>query len=200
MPVTELAILRLTTSTYEDPTEFYRNLKRAREVQEKASGYPAYYYRQMEDPFYVYIIGMWDSVEAHLNFLPHEENQAMLQLIRPQIVLNELTMFHIDQSIREKRDIFTSNIINVIRYTVDHEPSRTRASTKPIKVPKYAVGGWAITEDVGDPLGAGHREEFVLFSGWASKRDAIIPTPADMFKHPLIVETKHAERIELERF
>lgn len=199
MPITELAILRLTTATFENPTDFYKALKRAKEVQERASGYPAYYFHQVEDPFYVYIVGSWDSVQDHLSFLPKQENQEVLELVRKFIIGSELTMFHIEMSIASKSSLFTHSILNINRYIVDSEPSRARLSTKPIPVPEYAVGGWAIEELSDSPSGQ-HREEFILFSGWESERDVTIPCPGEIFKHPLIVETNHAKRIPLENF
>eukprot|EP01032_Pedospumella_encystans_P010643 gene10643-12426_t len=199
MPVTELAILRLTTATYEDPTNLFKVLKRAKEVQETASGYPAYYFHQIEDPFYVYIIGSWNSVEDHVAFLPKQENQEVLELVRSHVILSELTMIHIDMNIINS-SIFARNFLNVVRYTVDSEPSRARLSTKPIPVPTYAIGGWAIDEELGETLSGHHREEFVLFSGWEHQREVEIPCPGTMFKHPQIVETKHAKRIPLEDY
>ena len=199
MPITELAILRLTTATYEDPTNLFKVLKHAKEVQETASGYPAYYFHQIEDPFYVYIIGSWNSVEDHMAFLPKQENQEVLELVRSHVILSELTMIHIDMNITNS-SIFARNFLNVVRYTVDSEPSRARLSTKPIPVPAYAIGGWAIDEELGETLSGHHREEFVLFSGWEHQREVEIPCPGTMFKHPQIVETKHAKRIPLEDY
>lgn len=91
MPVTELAILPLTHRLTKEcpilPTHLLQKLQTAKSVLETASRHSFYYFQQVEDPSIIYILGSWESVTAHWEFLPSPENQEMLELLKDDIVM-----------------------------------------------------------------------------------------------------------------
>ena len=92
MTVTELAILPLTHPLTKDsptlPNALIQKLVTAKSVLEAASGYSFNYFQQVEEPSIIYILGSWDSVDAHGAFLPSRENQNLLQLFKEDIFMS----------------------------------------------------------------------------------------------------------------
>lgn len=91
MTVTELAILPITHSLTKEfpalPPHLIQKLQTAKSVLEKASGRAFYYFQQVEDTSIIYILGSWESVAAHREFLPSVENQRLLELLKDDIVM-----------------------------------------------------------------------------------------------------------------
>jgi quinol monooxygenase YgiN len=105
MPVTEFAILplthALTKGTLALPSTIIQKLKIAKSVLEEASNYEFRFFQQIEDLSVIYIIGKWDSPEAHYAFLPSSKNQDLLKLFEKDVHIEEvdgknMQMWHID--------------------------------------------------------------------------------------------------------
>lgn len=106
---TEIAILPLTHPlTPSNPTlppSLIKKLQTAKLVLETASGFDFFYFQQAEDPSIIYIIGEWESVEAHGVFLKSKENLALLEQLKDDIVREGegdkiMQMWHLDTSIK----------------------------------------------------------------------------------------------------
>jgi len=95
MPVTELATIYLKPRTAE--SSLLPMLQKAKAVQEKASGFPAYYFQDTTNANKLYILGTWQSREEHMAFLPQKENQDVLELLMPVCDIEKpFTLTHID--------------------------------------------------------------------------------------------------------
>lgn len=90
MTVTDITILRLThVLAKESPTlplSLVKKLSKVKAVQETASGLSCYHFQQVEDPSIVYIIGSWDSIAAHDDFLLSPQNQKLMELLRDDVI------------------------------------------------------------------------------------------------------------------
>jgi quinol monooxygenase YgiN len=91
MTITEVALLRLAPGVDADDPTLRANLAEAKRVMEKYTGNTFYYFRQIEDPSLIYIIGEWESLDQHMNhFIPSADNQAMLDLLKAQVTVEWL--------------------------------------------------------------------------------------------------------------
>ncbi|KAH3979547.1 hypothetical protein HBI24_000620 [Parastagonospora nodorum] len=97
MAVTEVALLRiLPGGTAEDPNLRF-NLAYAKDVMQRYTNNTFYYFQQIEDPSYIYIIGEWESLDQHMNhFIPSAGNQALLERLKDQLTVEWL--LHADVS------------------------------------------------------------------------------------------------------
>jgi quinol monooxygenase YgiN len=97
MAVTEVALLRiLPGGTAEDP-KLRSNLAYAKDVMQRYTNNTFYYFQQIEDPSYIYIIGEWESLDQHMNrFIPSAGNQALLERLKDQLTVEWL--LHADVS------------------------------------------------------------------------------------------------------
>ncbi|CZR57917.1 uncharacterized protein PAC_07807 [Phialocephala subalpina] len=182
MPVTEFAILPLTHSlTKESPTlpsGLIEKLKKAKTVLETASKFPFRFSQQVEDPSIIYIIGRWDSPEAHGKFLPSKENQELLEMFKDDILTEhedpgkKMQMYHLDVDVFEKgeeRSVFTAPTISCNRHFVPKDKregferkfGEVKGLLEKFTKPFQVVGGWRIEESE-------DKEEWVLFSGFES--------------------------------
>jgi len=95
MPITELALLRLSSNVTIDDVR--AKLAHAKKVMQDYTGRTFYYFQQTEDPTYIYIIGEWDSLDQHMNhFIPTKENQAVL--VGLEDMLSVEWLLHFDAS------------------------------------------------------------------------------------------------------
>jgi quinol monooxygenase YgiN len=182
MPVTEFAILPLKHPLTENstiPPALLQKLQIAREVLEEASKYKFYYFQQIEDPSTMYIIGKWDSPEAHYTFLASPENQKLLELFKEDIYIEEtngkiMQMWHLDDDVFAVPSgaewVFTAPVISCNRHFVPkkNKPSfiekfnEIRGLLEKYTKPYGVVGGWRIEKEDEE------KEEWVLFSGFES--------------------------------
>jgi heme-degrading monooxygenase HmoA len=183
MPVTEFAILPLVHSLSKDnstlPSPLLEKFRTAKKALEQASKYTFYLFQQIEDPSIIYIIGRWDSPEAHYAFLPSTENQKLLELFKDDVNIEEtngkkMQMWHLDHDVFDVSSgtemVFTAPVISCNRHFVPKEKkpgfiekfAKVKGLLEEFTRPYAVVGGWRIAkEDEG-------KEEWVLFSGFES--------------------------------
>lgn len=95
MPITEIALLHLSSDVTIDDAALRSKLAHAKTVMQNYTGRSFYYLQQVEDPTYIYIIGEWESLDQHMNdFIPSDDNQALLESLRG--LLNVEWLLHID--------------------------------------------------------------------------------------------------------
>lgn len=122
MRVTEIATVRLQPQITSDSHALLSGLEKAKSVQEKGSGYPAYYFKDTSNPNIIYIIETWESVEKHMAFLPQKENQEVLGLMMPFFATdNPLTLKHVDMELKGQDGVgFVDwKEIGVVQYGVE---------------------------------------------------------------------------------
>jgi heme-degrading monooxygenase HmoA len=184
MLVTELALLPLTHNLNQETPNLPASLKQkfisAKQVLEKASGHKFYFFQQVEDPSIIYIIGSWESPQAHATFLPSAENQELLELFKDDIIVEEkdekkMTMWHLDADVfsgvnEEVKSVFTAPVISLNRHFVPRDKKagfvkkfdEVKGLLEDFTTPYQVVGGWRIEKE------AEEKEEWVLFSGFGS--------------------------------
>jgi heme-degrading monooxygenase HmoA len=153
MPVTEFAILPLTYPLTKEnstlPSVVIQKLQTAKSVLEQASKYKFHFFQQIEDPSTIYIIGKWDSPEAHYAFLPSAENQKLLELFKEDVHIEErdgkgMQMWHLDHDVFDIPSsaewVFKAPVISYNRHFVPKE-KKTGFNEKFSEV-RGAVGGF----------------------------------------------------------
>ncbi|KIW16178.1 hypothetical protein PV08_06229 [Exophiala spinifera] len=213
MPVTELALLRLRPGIEWPLAALNANLRKAKKVMESASGLKFRYFRCIEDPATIFIFGEWPSVEFHMTtFIPSQENQELLELLKDQVTVE--WMFHLDIDQSHRPLPWHTSVIAVGRHFVaDGEKESFEATFEANKHNLEAfiggsdrvVGGWRIDKGV-DPLLEGElKSEYVLISGWSSVEQHYQFAETEGFQkygqirnHLAGVEIKHAVRVDLE--
>ncbi|TAQ85622.1 hypothetical protein B7494_g6058 [Chlorociboria aeruginascens] len=186
MAVTELASIPLIHSISKDeslPPSLIQKLQTAKAVLESEAGCPFYYFQQIENPSTIYILGKWDSVEAHNRFLPSAENQTLLQLLKDDIIGAgevKMQMWHLDADIfgpdnsDSDKPVLMAPVVSCNRHFVSAEKreafrqkfAEVRGLLADFTQPYHVVGGWRIEKEL-DGQGQ-EREEWVLFSGFKS--------------------------------
>ncbi|KAH8804639.1 hypothetical protein F5884DRAFT_680955 [Xylogone sp. PMI_703] len=212
MTVTEFAILHLSTPPQEGklPAAFLERLTTAKQVLDKASGYNFHFFQQVEDPSLVYIIGRWESVAAHGVFLPSDENKRLLDLLKDDIDIPSIILYHLETDVydiseeADKKQVFEAPTISCNRHfvpaakkegfikTFQEVKGLLQDFTNPFKV----IGSWRIEKESED------KEEWVLFSGFNSvEHHYEFPKTEEFAKYREIVnfvdgfEVKHLKSI-----
>jgi quinol monooxygenase YgiN len=172
MPVTELAILHVLPDgdiTVPSPG-LLANLKIAKQVLEKSSGYSFSFFQQIEDPTVLYIIGSWSSTTAHATFLPSSENLALLDLVKGYIDTENILMYHLELDAQATPLPLGAPAISINRHFIKNGQregfKQQFEEVKPLLQdytrPRPVAGGWRIEKE------AESKEEWVLFSGFDS--------------------------------
>ncbi|RFU34616.1 hypothetical protein B7463_g1699, partial [Scytalidium lignicola] len=178
MTVTELAILPLSTPPENGilPSGFLDKLSTAKKVLDNASGYNFHFFQQVEDPSLVYIIGRWSSVAAHDVFLPSDENKRLLELLKDDITISSVIMYHLDVDVynmigeADKKNVSEAPTISCNRHFVPaakkegfiEQFQKIKGLLQDFTNPFKVVGGWRIEKE------SEEKEEWVLFSGFDS--------------------------------
>jgi quinol monooxygenase YgiN len=184
MPVTELAIIPLTHNLTQENPNLPASLKQkfisAKLVLEKASNRKFYFFQQVEDPSIIYIIGSWESPQAHATFLPSAENQKLLEMFKDDIIVEDkdgkkMTMWHLDADVfsgvnEGDKPVLTAPVISLNRHFVPGDKKagfikkfdEVRGLLGEFTKPYQVVGGWRIEKE------AEGKEEWDLFSGFES--------------------------------
>ncbi|KAL6245612.1 hypothetical protein RBB50_007611 [Rhinocladiella similis] len=212
MPVTELALLRLRPGTEWPAAELIAHLRKAKSVMESASGFKFCYYRAVEDPDVIFIFGEWPSVEFHMtNFIPSQENQELLELLKDQVTVE--WMFHLDIDQTQSPLPWHRRVIAVVRHFIaDGEKESFQATFQENKHNLEAfiggsdrvVGGWRIDKGVDPSLEGELKSEYVLISGWRSVEQHQDFAKTEGFQkygqirnHLAGADIKHAVRVDL---
>ncbi|KAK6371279.1 hypothetical protein LTS17_009010 [Exophiala oligosperma] len=213
MPVTELALLRLRPGTEWPTAELNAKLRQAKRVMETASGFDFRYFRAVEDPDVIFIFGAWPSVEFHMtNFIPSQDNQELLELLKDQVTVE--WMFHLDIDQTHSPPPWHTNVIAVVRHFItDGEKESFKATFETNKHHLEAfiggsdrvVGGWRIDKGFDPSLEGEVKSEYVLITGWRSVEQHHDFAKTDGFEkygqirnHLAGAEVKHAVRLDLE--
>ncbi|CAI6243692.1 unnamed protein product [Periconia digitata] len=93
MAVTEIAHLSLLNTSLKD-SQLRQKLKQAQQSMQAYTGRTFYLMRRPLSNSVVYIIGEWDSVDHHKEWLVTDENQRLLQLLKDDVEVD--WMIHID--------------------------------------------------------------------------------------------------------
>jgi hypothetical protein len=128
----QLAILPLTSPLSILPYPSSKNSKTAHFVLESRSGHPFFLFQQIEDPSMLYIVGKWDSVAAHHDFLPSASNQKLLDTLKEDIAMSgtderQMEMWHLDNDVfslgnsQGDRSVFTAPARSCNRHFVPVE-------------------------------------------------------------------------------
>lgn len=173
MPITELALLRLTPDTCRTSPTLASALSTAKTAMESFTSYPFYFYTQVEDPAYIYVIGRWDSLAQHVDeWIPSDANQDILKSVKG--LVDVVWLVHMD--LGQRKVPVEAGVMRIDRYgvkkgrkgdverVVEGQKSALDRACAPISV----AGGWRIDceEEGGDA-----RDEYVLFRGWRHVRE-----------------------------
>lgn len=177
MPVLELALIHIlapfTPTSHPLSPALLAILRDHHDVQSRASKHPVVYLRQVEDPNELYIIGLWDSPEAHMEHVAGKENQDILESLKGHVDLAKNLVFHV--GVDEKEDVWAklpldANAISINRQHVT--PGKKEEFQKSFDEVKHLLGeytrpkdfwgGWRIEKE------APEKDEWVLFSGFDS--------------------------------
>ncbi|KAE8332501.1 hypothetical protein BDV39DRAFT_167135 [Aspergillus sergii] len=194
-PITELALFHLKPST--DRATIRRELSSAAKAQASYSKYPTYLFTQVEDPSYIYLLGGWSSVSAHMDdWIPSSTNQSLLASLKEKLDLVYLIHIELDPaelgvfgSPAGEVPIVDAPVIAIRRYflkTGQEEAflnrfGETKKHLEAYLAPSAFKGG--IRVEPKDKTDDGvEKEEFVLFSGWGEVQDHVRFAESDGFK------------------
>lgn len=186
MAVTELALLRLKNGQGVDAASnsaVYSKLREAMAAQASHANYPAYLFSQVEDSSYIYILGGWDSVAAHMeDWIRSRTNQEILGSLADAVEV--VWLQHIDISPKTGKIPIDAPVVAIGRYFIpssnksgyEQTFSEAKHHLEEYVAPRSLVGGWRL-----DSTDEG-KDEFVLFSGWTAVEDHFKFAESDGFK------------------
>lgn len=194
MPVTELALLHLTSNP-PNLRPILTKLKFAATKQASFSGYPVSLLHCVEDPTDIYLVGGWESVSQHMEvWIPGETNQELMAGLNGDV--DVWWMFHVGVKPEEVRGVVGSagepgsgnGVVAMGRYFASDRMGFEKvyhvgvgALEEKVKGGNTGIaGGWR--EDAGFEAdvqadGGEAREnrafknEFVLFTAWGSAQE-----------------------------
>ncbi|KAB8256829.1 hypothetical protein BDV32DRAFT_128538 [Aspergillus pseudonomiae] len=197
-PITELALFHLKPST--DREAIRRELSSAAKAQASYSKYPTYLFTQVEDPSYIYLLGGWSSVSAHMDdWIPSSTNQSLLASLKEKLDLvymihididpTELGVFGLSTGRSGEVPIVDAPVIAIGRYflrTGEKEAFLNRFEETKMHLEAYiaprALKGGVRVEPKDRKDDGMEKEEFVLFSGWGEVKDHFAFAESDGFK------------------
>ncbi|KAE8168115.1 hypothetical protein BDV40DRAFT_251335 [Aspergillus tamarii] len=197
-PITELALFHLKSST--DRATIRKELLSAANAQASYSKYPTYLFTQIEDPSYIYLLGGWSSVSAHMDdWIPSSTNQSLLASLKEKLDLvymihieinpSELGMFGLPAGRSGEVPIVEAPVIAIGRYFLKagqkeaflNRFEEMKGHLKAYIAPRALKGGVRVEpKDKTDDRQ--EKEEFVLFSGWGEVQDHSRFAESDGFK------------------
>jgi heme-degrading monooxygenase HmoA len=184
--VTELALLHLRNGEGIDAASnsaVYFKLREGIAAQISYASYPAYLFSQAEDASYIYILGGWASVAAHVeDWIPSRANQEILGSLADAVEV--VWLQHIDISPTASKIPIDAPVLAISRYFIPSSKksgyeqafSETKHHLEEYVAPRSLEGGWRL--DCTDEK----KDEFVLFSGWTTVEDHFKFAESDGFK------------------
>ncbi|KAH7096067.1 hypothetical protein FB567DRAFT_48457 [Paraphoma chrysanthemicola] len=214
MPVTEIALLRLSSNVSINDAQLRSKLVHAKKVMQDFTGRSFYYFEQIEDSSNVYIVGEWESLDQHMNvFIPSEANQALLEALKDNLTVEWL--LHVDASHDslplpksegdKAKDLRGEAVISVVRHFV--KTGETAEFQQTFEENKHYLqefltegalgGGWRVDKEDG-------KDEWVLLCPWTSvKQHGDFATTPGFEKYGQIrgyldgAEIKHAKLLDI---
>lgn len=184
MPITEVALLRISSGTTSDDATLRSNLLQAKNVMQDFTGHTFYYMQQLEDPACIYVLGEWDSLSQHMNdFIPSATNQSLLETLKDKLSVSWLlhldtphaslplptTPSQLSQAHLGEQD--GGLIWSIGRHFI--KPASKTSFTTSFETNKhflsdyvtegFIAGGWRLDKE------SSSQEEFVLFCPWKSR-------------------------------
>ncbi|KZT38270.1 hypothetical protein SISSUDRAFT_1047212 [Sistotremastrum suecicum HHB10207 ss-3] len=98
MPVIELATLEIKGGS-EPGAQLLAQLKSGGAAQAQWSNYPVYFFSDVEQPSTIYLVGGWDSVDAHEEWIVSSKNQKIMAGLIPLLDVKDLSHIQGDVSI-----------------------------------------------------------------------------------------------------
>ncbi|KAE8142869.1 hypothetical protein BDV38DRAFT_234176 [Aspergillus pseudotamarii] len=197
-PVTELALFHLKSSA--DRVTIRKELLSAAKAQASYSKYPTYLFTQIEDPSYIYLLGGWSSVSAHMDdWIPSSTNQSLLASLKEKLDLVYMVHIEIDPAVlgmfglpagsSGEVPIIDAPVIAIGRYFLKagqkeaflNKFEETKRHLQAYIAPRGFKGGVRAEPKEKSDDGE-HKEEFVLFSGWGEVQDHFRFAESDGFK------------------
>ncbi|KAH8691619.1 hypothetical protein BGW36DRAFT_363945 [Talaromyces proteolyticus] len=186
MAVTELALLHLKNNdaiTAASNSAVLSKLRTAIAAQASHAKYPVYLFSQVEDLSYIYILGGWSSIAAHVNdWIPSASNQEAMASLADAV--DVVWLQHLELDPKTAKIPLDAPIIAIGRYFISNSNkvgyektfSETRQHLEAYSAPRSLDGGWRLDiEEAG-------KEEFVLFSGWTAVEDHFKFAESEGFK------------------
>ncbi|KAK2745270.1 hypothetical protein FQN57_003965 [Myotisia sp. PD_48] len=205
MAITELALLHLNKPVGSDE-ELSLALRDAKLAMEAFTGYPFSFLIQQEDPSFVYVLGTWESLTQHVDdWIPSDENQAILKLIEGKVEVEWLIHLDIDptESLQASQAGFSlvdAPAMVIVRHFVNSGKTNKfingftsgTDTRKDVTVPFYLRSSRRIDIETKDGHGPGEqelprkeKEEFVSFFTWQG-----------LVNFPMLSETEGFEKYE----
>ncbi|OGM47903.1 hypothetical protein ABOM_002773 [Aspergillus bombycis] len=197
-PITELALFHLKPST--DRAAIKRELSSAAKAQASYSKYPTHLFAQIEDPSYIYLLGGWSSVSAHMDdWIPSSTNQSLVASLKEKLDLvymvhididpAELGVFGLSAGRSAEVPIVDAPVIAIGRYFLQsgkkeaflNRFEETKRHLEAWIAPRVLKGGVRVAPKDRKDDGV-EQEEFVLFSGWGEVKDHFQFAESDGFK------------------
>ncbi|CRG86966.1 hypothetical protein PISL3812_03979 [Talaromyces islandicus] len=186
MPVTELALLHIKNGegiAAASNAAVDSKLREAMVAQASHANYPAYIFSQVEDASYIYILGGWSSVAAHMDdWIPSSANQEALASLADSVEV--VWLQHIDIPPNASKISIDAPVMAIDRYFIpstnksgyEQTFSDTKHHLEEYVAPRSIEGGWRL-----DSTEEG-KDEFVLFSAWAAIEDHFKFAESEGFK------------------
>lgn len=159
--ITELATLRILPSVTPSNMELCRVLKRSIDTLTTFSGQPFSIYQQVEDAQVLYLIGHWESLEQHHNYLISVENLQLLDELKSLLAVE--SMYH--ASCAKSEVPVAAPVLCIARYYVNDAEgfkpvwATARKSLEAYTAPHRVASGWRLD-------GAEDQPELDVFTGY----------------------------------
>ncbi|OCT52552.1 hypothetical protein CLCR_10845 [Cladophialophora carrionii] len=171
MAIIELAHISLKDGLTADEPQLKKNLKEVKRVIEEYSKLETIFYRQLDDPSVMFVIGAWATKDHHQHGFDGSPQQGeILTLIKDQMGIDWMHYIDVEQS----RIPLDAPVLAIIKEAfAKHGVNRTdfdqqfASQTAHIGGARYgAISAWNIRKDKHEP------DVRVNFSGWESLEEA----------------------------
>ncbi|KAB8071400.1 hypothetical protein BDV29DRAFT_18345 [Aspergillus leporis] len=191
-PVTELALLHIKSTA--DVSATRSALLSAAKAQADYAKYPVHLFKQVEDPSYIYLLGGWSSIAAHLDdWIPGPTNQALMASLMDKLEVEWMIHIDIDPTPLQRAERepaaaaendqaeaipLNAPVLGIGRYLIAANQEEAflnkfqekKGLLKSYVAPRTLKGGIRVAPKDKSENGA-EKEEFVLFSGWGEVQD-----------------------------
>ncbi|MCJ1468094.1 hypothetical protein MMC07_006721 [Pseudocyphellaria aurata] len=204
MAVTELALLSLLPPSTINDQSLREKLASAKYAMETFTHRAFYFFAQIENPAFLYIIGEWEDLEQHYQgYIPSEANRRILESLKDQVSVDWLV--HIDTD--QKSLPLSAPVLSIGRYFISSGQKEAYSATfeavshhlRNYIIPSHVAHGWRLEKEEGDDT-----EESILILGWddVASHHAFAQTEgykdfARLKEFVKDADIKHAERLDV---